>query len=92
MWVLGRAVENDAAVTAYDPPRLAAMKGMSPSAPFEVTLGFEPEGDGTRVDVESAFHLGGIMKLVAPMFVRNYERGWERGMASLKRMMEAGEL
>ena len=32
------------------------------------------------------------MKLVAPIFVRNYERGWERGMANLKRMMEAGEL
>ena len=92
VWVLGRAVENDAVVTAYDPPRLAAMKGTSPSAPFEATLGFEPEGDGTRVDVETAFHLRGIMKLVAPMFVRNYERGWARGMANLKRMMESGEL
>ena len=43
--VLGRAVENDAVVTAHDPPRLAAMKGTSPNAPFEVTLAFSPEGD-----------------------------------------------
>ena len=92
VWVLGRAVENDAVVTAYDPPRLAAMKGTSPSAPFGVTLRFQPEGDGTRVDVESAFDLRGVMKLLAPMFVPNYERGWERGMGNLKRMMEAGEL
>ena len=90
--VLGRAVENDAVVTAYDPPRLAAMKGTSPSAPFEVTMAFASEGDGTRVDVDSAFHLQGAMKLVAPIFVRSYERGWQRGMANLKRMMEAGEL
>ena len=68
------------------------MKGTSPSAPFEVTMAFASEGDGTRVDVDSAFHLQGAMKLVAPIFVRSYERGWQRGMANLKRMMEAGEL
>jgi uncharacterized protein YndB with AHSA1/START domain len=90
--VLGRAVENDAAVTVHDPPRRAAMKGISPSAPFEVTLHFQPVGDGTRVEVESAFHLRGIMRLVGPIFVRGYERGWERGLANLKRMMESGEL
>lgn len=90
--VLGRAIENDAVVTAHDPPRLAAMKGTSRSAPFEVTLSFAPDGDGTRVDVESTFHLTGMMKVVAPIFVRNYERSWARGMANLKRMMEAGEL
>ena len=90
--VLGRAVENDAVVTAHDPPRRAAMKGTSRNAPFEVTLAFEPDGDGTRVDVESAFHLRGMMRLIAPMFVTTYERGWERGLANLKRMMEAGEL
>lgn len=90
--VLGRAIENDAVVTAHDPPRLAAMKGTSRNAPFEVRLGFQPEGGGTRVDVESAFHLEGVMKLVAPFFVRSYERGWARGLANLKRMMESGEL
>ena len=68
------------------------MKGTSRSAPFEVTLTFEPEADGTRVGVESAFQAQGVMKLVAPMFMRGYERGWMRGLANLKRMMEAGEL
>ena len=32
--VVGRGIENDAIVTRYDPPRLAAMKGLSSSAPF----------------------------------------------------------
>ena len=90
--VLGRPMENDAVVTAYDPPRLAAMRGLSRSAPFEVTLRFAPEGGWTRVEVESTFHLSGPMKLVAPLFVRSYERGWDRGLQELKRLMEAEEL
>ena len=90
--VLGRGVENDAVVTEYEPPRRAALKGVSASAPFEATLAFEPIEGGTRVDVEIVFHLRGVMRLVGPLFIAIYERGWERGLANLKRMMEAGEL
>ena len=90
--VLGRPSENDAVVTVYDPPRRAALKGLSESAPFEAILAFEPSGRGTRVDVETIFHLRGAMRLIGPFFIRSYERGWERGLGTLKRMMEAGEL
>ncbi len=89
---LGRATENDAVVTAHDPPRLAAMKGLSRTAPFAVTLRFRPDGDGTAVEVESEFSFTGVMRLIGPLFVGAYERGWERGLANAKRMMEAGEL
>ena len=89
--VLGRATENDAVVTAYDPPRLAALKG-SAGAPFEATLAFEPVDHGTRVEVETTFHLSGAMRLFGPLFIRSYERGWDRGLVNLKRMMESGEL
>ena len=90
--VLGRTMENDAVVTVNEPPRLAAMKGTSRNAPFEVTLAFKPDGDGTRVEVESVFHLSGMLRLFMPIFVRGYERGWARGLGNLKRMMESGEL
>ncbi len=90
--LLGRASENDAVVTAYEPPRLAAMRGLSSSAPFDITLTFEPVEAGTRVDVDSTFHLRGMMRLIGPLFVGPYERGWDRGLANLKRMMEGGEL
>jgi uncharacterized protein YndB with AHSA1/START domain len=89
--VLGRATENDAVVTAFDPPRFAALKG-SASAPFEATLAFEPVDDGTRVEVSTTFHLSGAMRLFGPLFIRNYERGWDRGLQNVKRMMESGEL
>jgi uncharacterized protein YndB with AHSA1/START domain len=90
--VMGRGVENDAVVTEHDPPRRAAMKGLSRIAPFEVTLAFKQVDGGTHVDVDSAFQLRGLMRLIGPAFVKNYERGWERGLANLKQMMEAGEL
>jgi uncharacterized protein YndB with AHSA1/START domain len=89
--VMGRASENDAEVTAYDPPRLAALRGLG-STPFEVTLRFTPAAHGTRVEVESTFSLRGLMRLIGPLFASRYERGWEEGLRTAKRMMEAGEL
>ena len=64
--VLGRGVENDAVVTEYEPPRRAAMKGLSARAPFEATLAFEGIEGGTRVEVETVFHLRGVMRLNGP--------------------------
>ncbi len=90
--VMGRGMENDAVVTEHEPPRRAGMKGLSSSAPFDVTLVFEPIADGTRVAVKSTFHLRGLMRLVGPLFIGRYERGWDRGLANLKQMMEVGDL
>ena len=90
--VMGRATENDAVVTTYDPPRLAALRGLSKSAPFDATLRFSPVGDATQVAVETRFELRGLMRLIGPMFIGRYESGWEEGLKNAKRMMEAGEL
>jgi len=38
------------------------------------------------------FHLSGLLRLVGPLFIPAYERGWDRGLVELKRMMESGEL
>ena len=32
------------------------------------------------------------MRLIGPPVTRSYERGWDRGLVDLKRMMESGEL
>jgi hypothetical protein len=68
------------------------MKGLSRSAPFEATFDFTPVDGGTQVEVTTTFDLRGPMRLVGPVFIGPYERAWERGLANLKRMMEAGEL
>ena len=63
---------------------------------FEVLLApmlrFEPVGAGTRVDVTIELSLPGPARLVGGTFARWYGGSWERGLARLKAMMEAGEL
>ncbi|MDQ2934416.1 MAG: SRPBCC family protein [Chloroflexota bacterium] len=84
--------ENDAVATVYEPPRRAVMEGTSANAPFEATLTFEPVAGGTRLEATIELSLRGPAKLFGGMFARWYGKSWERGLANLKRMMEAGEL
>lgn len=90
--VMGRASENDAVVTEYDPPRRAALEGKSASVPFKATMDFSPVSGGTIVAVETTFELRGLIRLIGPLFIGPYERGWDKGLQNLKQMMEAGDL
>jgi uncharacterized protein YndB with AHSA1/START domain len=90
--VLGRRTENDAVVTAYDPPRHAVMEGTTPNAPIVVSLDLAPAGDATRVTVTSEFRLRGIARFAGPLAAAAYGLAWRRGLATLKREMEAGRL
>ena len=90
--MFGRRTENDAVTTEYDPPHRAAMRGTSPNAPFEATLIFAPDGDGTRVEVTSAFRLRGWTRPFGPLVAATYGWVWGRGLTKLKAMMESGAL
>ena len=90
--VLGRRTENDAVVTEYEPPRRAVIKATSANAPFIGTLTFASDGDGTRVDVTTELIFSGARRMVGPIFAVMYGRAWDSGLASLKQMMESGEL
>jgi hypothetical protein len=90
--MLGRRSENDAVVTAYDPPYKAVMAGTSPNAPFVGTLVFGREEEATFVEVTTEFALRGAARIAGPFFVAWYGKSWTRGLEALKRMMESGEL
>lgn len=90
--MLGRVAENDAVVTEYDPPRRAAMRGTTPNAPFAATLEFAPAETGTQVSMTTVFDFRGAMRLLGPPFARWYGGACTKGLANLKRMMEAGEV
>jgi carbon monoxide dehydrogenase subunit G len=90
--MLGRRSENDAVATEYDPPRRAAMRGTSPNAPFDATLVFASDGDGTRVEVTTEFHLRGWTRVFGPLVAAIYGWAWARGLRKLKAMMESGVL
>jgi uncharacterized protein YndB with AHSA1/START domain len=86
------SMANDAVATAYDPPHHAAMRGLSRWAPFNVDLRFSRLDDGTGVVIDSTIEGGGLMRLLAPLFVRMFGRGWRIGLVRLKDLMESGEL
>ena len=87
-----RRTENEAVVTEYDPPNRAAMKGIGPNAPFVATMSFDRAGNGTQVTVTTEFQFHGAMRLIGPPFAAWYRRSWNRGLRTLKSMMEASEL
>lgn len=88
----GRRSENDAVVTEYDPPHRAAIAGTSPNAPFVSTLVFSHGGEATLVEVTTEFTLRGASRIAGPFIATWFGRSWARGLATLKRMMESGEL
>ena len=88
----GRRSENDAVVVEYDPPHKAAMAGTTPNAPFVATLVFSRDGDATLVEVTTEFALRGAARIAGPFFAAWYGRAWVRGLRTLKRLMESGEL
>ena len=90
--MLGRRSENDATVTDYDPPHRARIEGTSPNAPFVATLTFRPAAEATSVEVTTEFVLRGASRIAAPVVTWWYGRAWTRGLETLKRLMESGEL
>ena len=90
--MLGRRSDNDAVVTAFDPPVLASLRGTTPGQRFEATLTFRELDGATRVDVVAELQASGPMRLVMPLFARWYEGQWRRGLAAATRMLESGEL
>ena len=88
----GSRSENDATVTEYDPPFRAAMRGTSPNAPFVATLVFGHDGHATLVEITTQFIFRGASRIAGPLFAAWYGRAWARGLVTLKRLMESGEL
>jgi uncharacterized protein YndB with AHSA1/START domain len=89
---MGRTTENDAVVTAYEPPRLAAIRGTTRGALFDATLSFAEAGGATRIEVTVDLPASGAMRLVMPVFARWYGTQWQQGLVTLTRLMESGEL
>jgi uncharacterized protein YndB with AHSA1/START domain len=88
--MLGRRSDNDAIVTAFDPPHRAEMRGTTPGMEFVAGLAFKEVDGGTRVDVKVDLPGRGLRRAVMPLFAAWYERQWRRGLATLARTMESG--
>lgn len=90
--VLGRRMEGEMQVTAYEPNRQYTVKSKSGYFPFEARRIFEPVEGGTRVRFVVEAEPGGLFKLAEPLVESMARRRLEADVATLKDLMEAHAL
>jgi uncharacterized protein YndB with AHSA1/START domain len=88
----GGTTENEIQVTAYEPDRLLAVRSIEAPVPFTSEWTVTPVDGGARVDWGWDFAMRGWMRPFGPLLGVAFRRSFERDLARLKSMMEAGEL
>lgn len=84
--------ENEGEVVAYDPPSRATLRVRGSDMRYDVTISLASQGGITHVTVDSEVVLTGVRRIAAPIVVAVYRMSWRRGLARLKRLVEAGDL
>jgi uncharacterized membrane protein len=87
--VLGRKIETEGEVTAYEPPKRYAWK--STKGPFPLSGGttFEATPEGVRVVDTVEAEPGGFFKLAEPLMIKQQQSQMEKDLAKLKQLLES---
>ncbi len=86
---LGRRMESEVEVTAYEPDRRFALKVVSGPVPFTYEQTLEPSDGGTAVKVLLEGEPGGFFKLAEPLVERAVRRQVQADFEQLKDILEA---
>lgn len=87
---LGRRMESELEVTAYEPDRRFGLKVLSGPVPFSAEHTLEPRDGGTHLTFVGEGEPGGFFKLAEPIVARTAERQFKNDFETLKDMLEAG--
>jgi uncharacterized membrane protein len=87
---LGRNIESDSEVTIWDPPNEYGWKSVGGPVPFELSIKFSTEGDGTQLNFSGQAELGGFFKLAEGMAGKQMEKQIDGDFNNLKDVLEAG--
>jgi carbon monoxide dehydrogenase subunit G len=90
--VLGRELENELEVTAYDPPRRLTLKALGGPVPFTVDHELNENGGSTLLHVVAEAKPGTFMKLAEPVLARTAEEEMRKDFERLKQQLEASGL
>lgn len=82
-------VASTSEITAFDPPRLVAFRGLDGPIRAEGTQRVEPAGEGSRVSFEMEMRGHGLGTLMLPMARRQATRQVAASHEKLKRILEA---
>lgn len=85
---LGRRVESNQEVTAYELNRKFAIKSTSGPIASEDEFSFGSVAGGTKVTRMTKAELGGFFRLAEPLSVRMLKRQFETNFANLKDLLE----
>jgi uncharacterized membrane protein len=86
--VLGREVENELEVTAFEPPRRFALKALRGPVRFTVDHRLDEDGGSTLVHVVAEAEPGAFMKLAEPLLARTAEQELRGDFERLKEVVE----
>lgn len=87
--MLGRDMEMDLEITAWDPPNLWGMKGSSGPMKFTNSNKFEPKDGGTLLVQNFQGEVGGFFKLAESMAIKQLQKMVETDGQALKTLLEA---
>jgi uncharacterized protein YndB with AHSA1/START domain len=89
---LGRKIESDIEITAWEPPYRVDYKFVNGPYPAEVTNTLESQGDGTLLTARSQGNMGSFFKLAEGLVARQLEKQLDTNFETLKLLMESGQL
>lgn len=89
---LGRKIETDIEVTAWEPPHRVDYKFVNGPYPAQVANTLVPQGEGTLLTAQSQGDMGGFFKLAEGLVARQLEKQLDANHESLKLLMESDQL
>jgi carbon monoxide dehydrogenase subunit G len=88
--MLGRKIEGTTEITAWKPPNEFGRKADNGPIPWEWTLKLEPKENGTHLIGRGQAEVGGLLKFVEGLIIKQFEKQTETGFEALKQVLEAG--
>jgi hypothetical protein len=85
---LGRRLELEQEVTAYEPDRRFGLKAVSGQFPFSFTIGLEPTGEGTTLTFSGEGEPGGFFRYAEHLVARAIERQIRHDFETMKVILE----
>jgi uncharacterized protein YndB with AHSA1/START domain len=89
---LGRKIESEIEVTAWEPPHRVDYKFVNGPYPAEVSNTLQSQSEGTLLTAQSQGEMGSFFKLAEGLVARQLEKQIATNLESLKLLMESGQL
>ena len=89
---LGRKIETELQITAWEPPDSMGFKSLNGPYPVEVMNTLAPQDEGTLLTSVSQGEFGGFFKLAEGLVVKQLQKQLDTNNETLKLLMESDQL